>query len=127
MQFNLGGPVAQYNPVARGISMLACRSLTAIEAEYQQGYEEATEQTKTKQCLKDLLKDKGKVITPTPDYMQLKLNIRMFCAVLWSLFGEQCDYYKERVKLHRVLDREECFTIRDDQGNMRKDRVSNHR
>jgi hypothetical protein len=88
MQFNPGGPVAQYNSVARGISMLACQSLTAVEAEYQQGYEEAMEQTKTKRCLKDLLKDKGKVITSALDYMQLKLNIRTFCALLWSLFGK---------------------------------------
>jgi hypothetical protein len=105
--------MAQYNSVARGISMLACQSLTAIKAEYQQGYEEAMEQTKTTRCLKDLLKDKGKVITPTPYYMQLKLNIETFCMLLWSIFGERCDYYKELVKLHQNLDREECFMIRD--------------
>jgi hypothetical protein len=35
MRFNPGGPMAQYNLVARGMSMLACQSLTAIEAEYQ--------------------------------------------------------------------------------------------
>jgi hypothetical protein len=45
--------------------------------------------------------------------MQLKLNIGTFCALLWALFGDQCNYYKELVKIHRVLDREECFTIRD--------------
>ncbi len=47
MRFNPGGPVAQYDSVARGISILACRLLTAVKAEYQQGYEEATEQMKT--------------------------------------------------------------------------------
>jgi hypothetical protein len=45
--------------------------------------------------------------------MQLKLNIGMFCALLWSIFGERCNYYKELVKFHRILDRKECFTIRD--------------
>ncbi len=43
LRFNPGGPVAQYESAARGISMLACRSLTAVEAEYQRGYEEASE------------------------------------------------------------------------------------
>ncbi len=37
LRFNLGGPVAQYESVARGISMLVCRSLSVVEAEYQQG------------------------------------------------------------------------------------------
>ena len=35
LHFNPGGPVAQYESAARGISMLACRSLTALEAETQ--------------------------------------------------------------------------------------------
>ncbi len=70
------------------------------------------EQMKTTQRLEDLLDDTGNVITPAPDYMQLKLNIEMLCALLWSLFGEQFNYYKELVKLHRILDRKECFTIR---------------
>ncbi len=33
--FNPGGPVAQYLLISRGISMLACRLLNAVEAEYQ--------------------------------------------------------------------------------------------
>jgi hypothetical protein len=37
---------------------------------------------KTTQHLEDLLKDKGKAITPTPDYMRLKFNIGTFCALL---------------------------------------------
>ena len=113
LRFNPGGPVAQYESAARGISMLACRSLTAVEAETQQGYEEASKLTKTTRKLEDILKEKGKTATPALDYMQLKLNIGTFCALLWALFGDQCDYYKELVKLHQILDREECFTIRD--------------
>jgi hypothetical protein len=34
--------------------------------------------------------------------MQLKLNIGTYCALLWSLFGEECDYYKELLKIHRI-------------------------
>jgi hypothetical protein len=88
MGFNPGGPMAQYNSVARGISMLVCQLLTAVKAEYQQGYEEATEQKKTTQCLEDLLKDKGTVITHAPDYIQLQLIIGTFCALQWSIFGK---------------------------------------
>ncbi len=45
--------------------------------------------------------------------MQLKLNIGSYCALLWSIFGERCDYYHELLKIYRILDRKECFTIRD--------------
>jgi hypothetical protein len=55
----------------------------------------------------------GKVISSPQDYMQLKLNIGSYCALLWSIFGEQCNYYRELLKLYRILDQEECFTIRD--------------
>jgi hypothetical protein len=34
LRFNPGGPVAQYHSVARGMSMLACRLLTAMTAEF---------------------------------------------------------------------------------------------
>ncbi len=111
--FNPGGPVAQYKSTARGISILACRFLTALEAETQQGYKEASELTKTTRKLEDILKEKGKTTTPAPNYMQLKLYIGTFCALLWALFGDHCNYYKELVKLHRILDREEGFTIQD--------------
>jgi hypothetical protein len=113
LRFNPEGPVAQYESAARGVSILACHLLMAVKAEYQRGYEEASEQTKTTRKLEDLLKDKGKTVAPAPNYMQLKLNIGTFCALLWALFGEHCDYYKELVKIHCILDREECFTIGD--------------
>ncbi len=113
LRFNPGGPVAQYESAARGISMLACRSLTAVKAKTKQGYEEASELTKTTRKLEDILKEKEKTASPAPDYMQLKLNIGTFCALLLALFEDQCDYYKECVKLHCIFYREECFTIRD--------------
>ena len=92
--------MAQYESAARGISILACRSLTALEVETQRGYEEASELTKTTRKLEDILKEKGKTATLAPDYMQLKLNIGTFCALLWALFGDHCNYYKELGKLH---------------------------
>ncbi len=46
LRFNPGGPVAQYSLVAKGISMLACRAVTVVEAKYQRGYKEAMDQAK---------------------------------------------------------------------------------
>jgi hypothetical protein len=93
---------------------MVCRSVTTVEAKYQRGYEEAMDQTKGTRSLKELLKgNRNKVISLPPDYMQLKLNIGSYCALLWSIFGEQCNYYCKLLKLYRILDREECFTVWD--------------
>ncbi len=43
--------------------------------------------------------------------MDLKLNIGTYCGLLWSLFGDHCDYYRELLKIYHILDWEECFTI----------------
>jgi hypothetical protein len=81
------------SPVIWGISRLVCRSHLPVEAEYKRGYKEATGQTKQMRTIKELWRvDKGKIVTSPLDYMQLKLNIGTYCALLWSLFGKECDY-----------------------------------
>ena len=79
----------------------------AVEQEYQREYEEPYEQTRATCKVKNVLKEKDKKLAQAPDYMQLKLNIRTFCALLFTLFGEKCDYYRELVKIHNILDHEE--------------------
>ncbi len=114
LQFNPGGPVVQYQLAARGMSMLTCRSLTAVKAKYHRDYEEAAAHTTNTRWIGDLLKGYcGKMVAPAGTYMELKLNIGSYCSLLWSLFGDHCDYYKELLKLYHMLDREECFTIRE--------------
>jgi hypothetical protein len=114
LRFNPGGPVAQYHSAARGMSMLACRSLLAVEAEQSREYKEAAENTRHTRSIEDLLKrNRGKTVAPAANYMDLKLNIGTYCGLLWSLFGDHCNYYKELLKIYRILDRDECFTIRN--------------
>jgi hypothetical protein len=114
LRFNPGGPVAQYHSVARGMSMLACRSLTAMAAEFCREYEEAAESTRHTRSLDDLLKKNcGKTVEPAATYTDLKLNIGTYCGLLWTIFGDHCDYYKELLKIYRILYREECFTIQN--------------
>ena len=113
LRFNPGGPVVQYQSAARGMSMLACRSVSAVDAEYARDWEEAEAHTKSTRSLDDLLKTSRKKTTaPAGSYSELKLNIGTYCGLLWSLFGQNCDYYKELLKIYRVLDRQECFSIR---------------
>ena len=108
--FNPGGAVAQLSLVVRGMSLLACRLLLAAEAEYCREYKEAAANTKHTQSLDDLLQqNRGKAVVAAADYMELKLNIRTYCGLLWAIFGDHCDYYCELLKIYCVLDRKECF------------------
>jgi hypothetical protein len=36
-------------------------------------------------------------------YSDMILIITLFCALLWALFGDECDYYKEVMKVLQVL------------------------
>ena len=54
-----------------------------------------------------------KTVAPAGSYSELKLNVGTCCGLLWSLFGEHCNYYMELLKIYRVLDRQECFSIRE--------------
>ncbi len=114
LRFNPGGPVAQYHSVTRGMSMLACRSLSAMAAEFCREYEEAAESTRHTQSIDNLLKkNRAKTVEHAATYTDLKLNIGTYCGLLWTIFGDHCDYYKELLKIYCILDREECFTIRN--------------
>jgi hypothetical protein len=94
------------------MSMLVCRLLTAIAAEFCWEYEEAAESTKHIRSIDDLLKrNRGKTVEPAETYTDLKLNIGTYCGLLWTIFGDHCDYYKELLKIYRILDCKECFTI----------------
>ena len=94
LQFNPGGPVAQFHLVARGMLMLACRLLTAMAAEFCREYKEAAESTKHTHSLDDLLKrNHGKTVEPAETYTDLNLNIGTYCGLLWTIFGDHCNYY----------------------------------
>ncbi len=114
LRFNPGGPVAQFHSVAWGMSMLVCHLLMAMAAEFCREYEEAAESTRHTRSLDDLLKrNRGKTVEPASTYTDLKLNIGTYCGLLWTIFGNHCDYYKELLKIYHILDRKECFTIQN--------------
>ncbi len=76
LQFNPGGPVAQYLLAAQGMSILACRLLTAVEADYRQEYQEAAMHTRNTRSINDRMRgNQGLTVSPAASYMKLKLNI----------------------------------------------------
>ncbi len=83
LRFNPWGVVVQCHSVAQGMSMLVCRSLTAVEAENCWEYEKGAANMKHMRSLEDLLKRNcGKTVAPATTDMDLKLNTRMYCGLL---------------------------------------------
>jgi hypothetical protein len=96
------------------MSMLACQSLTGAKAEHCSKYKEVAANTMHTRSLDELLKcNRGRSVAPASNYMDLKLTIGTYCGLLWALFGDHHDYYKELLKMYQILDWEECFTIRN--------------
>jgi hypothetical protein len=59
----------------------------------------AAESTKHTCSIDNLLKkNRSKPVALATNYMDLKLNIGTYCGLLWLLFGDHCDYYKELLK-----------------------------
>jgi hypothetical protein len=76
-----------------------------MAAEFCQEYEEAAENTRHTRSLDDLLKkNRGKTVEPAATYTDVKLNIGTYCGLLWTIFGDHGDYYKELLKIYRILD-----------------------
>ena len=46
---------------------------------------------------------------PASNYHELKLDLGTFCALLWVLFGEKCDYFENCLALLNMLDSDNVF------------------
>jgi hypothetical protein len=83
-----------------------------VEAEYCWEYKEVASHTRNTCTTYKLMKGSyGETLAPASDYMNLKLNMGTYCGLLWSIFGDHWDYYKELLKKYCILDQKECFTI----------------
>ncbi len=52
--------------------------------------------------------------SPPPDtYFELRLSVNTFCALVWTLFGDECDYYKGLFEICETLDLQEVHIIRE--------------
>ncbi len=105
LRFNPGGCVAQYSMAKQGISILTCCTRSAEEIEILRKQEHAAKQTTATRRYKELLElAKMPIQPPVWMYSDMKLNIALFCSLLWALFGDECNYYMEIMKVLQVLD-----------------------
>ncbi len=52
--------------------------------------------------------------SPPPDnYFELRLSVNTFCTLIWTLFGNKCNYCKGLLEVCKMLDQQEVHIIRD--------------
>ncbi len=114
LRFNPGRCVAQYATSEQGISILAFQARSTQETETLKAQELAEEKTVVMRSYEESLKLAQTTISvPALTYHNVKLNIATFCAFLWTLLGDKCDYYKEVLKVLRVLESANVYAMRE--------------
>lgn len=110
LEFCPGTPTAYLSTAEQGISILICRPRTGNETADIRSREQAVKFTERNQSLSEaLLLGKRDPRQPPSSYHELKLDLGTFCALLWTLFGDRCDYYDNCFALYNMLDSESVF------------------
>lgn len=100
-------------PVDReqGISILMCSPCLGNETANTSSKKQAIKATAQNDTLAEaLLLGKKDPHPPASNYHKLKFNLGTLCALLWVLFGEQCNYFDNSYSLLNMLDSKSVFT-----------------
>jgi hypothetical protein len=115
LRFNPGEGVTHLSSASKGLSILACRARTTQETERVREQEQALSATEKNRLLDDLLKlPKGTMQTPAEadNFWELKMNVSTFMALIWVLFGSNCDYYKNLQQIYKTLELKEVYALK---------------
>jgi hypothetical protein len=114
LQFNLGEAVPTYSLAQQGIPILTCCPKTANKVKTISGYKEARRATAHTAQFNEVRRRQKTPPSPPPDnYFELHLSINTFCALVWTLFGDKCNYYKGLLEVCETLDQQEVHIIRE--------------
>jgi hypothetical protein len=97
-----------------GISVLTCRPKRAHEIKNIKVTEEARQAMAHTMQFNKVQHHQKKLPSPPPDnYFELRLSINTFCTLVWTLFGNKCNYYKELREVCETLNTQEAHIIRE--------------
>jgi hypothetical protein len=114
LNFNPGKGVPTYVSTQWGIFILTCRPKMVYKVETIKGFEEACRAMAHTVKFKEVRRRQKTPPSPPPDtYFELRLSVNTFCALVWMLFGDECDYYKGLLKICETLDLQEVHIIWD--------------
>ena len=113
LRFNPGQGVAQFKSAEKGLSLLICRARTPEEIERVREREQAEQLTQATRVLEEALKlQRGDPRAPASNYFELKLNVTTYCALVHTLFGNQCGYYQALMRIRNCMDTAGVYNIR---------------
>ena len=100
--------------LARGLNILICRPRTQAEIEDIQQKEEAALATRGNRKLDEELK-LAKLLPrkPATSFLDFKLNLGTYCALIHTLFGEECGFYIDLLTLRRCLNMPSVNMLRE--------------
>jgi hypothetical protein len=106
LRFNPGGTMAELDTADSGLSILICRarsseSKTALKR--RELAEERTRATRTLAEEEQLGTDSSSTLCPE-DYNELLRCLGTYCALLHTLFGRKCAFYKQCFQLWETLE-----------------------
>jgi hypothetical protein len=114
LNFNPGKAVPTYRSAQRGVFILTCQPKTVHEVETIKDNKEACRITAHNAQFNEVWRRQKTPPSPPPDtYFELRLSVNTFCALVWTLFGDKCDYYKGLFEVCKTLDLQEVHIIRD--------------
>ncbi len=114
LNFNPGKAVPTYASTQWGISILTCSPKMAQEVETIKDFEEARWATAHTAQFNEVRRHQKTPPSPPPDtYFELRLSVNTFCALVWTLFGDECDYYKGLLEISDTLELQEVHIIQE--------------
>jgi hypothetical protein len=113
LRFNPGGPTAEVATAHQGLSILVCRPLNA-EGKAALRRKEQLEATSKRKTFAEAAQEEA---APEPtlypdDFNELHLCIGTYCALLHTLFGDRCVFYKHCYKLWMTMQSEIVYDHR---------------
>ncbi len=113
LRFNPGGPTAEVATADQGLSILICRPLTA-EGKAALRRREQLEATSKRRTLAEaeLELSQNEPQTFPDDFNELHVCLGTYCALLHSLFGDRCVFFKHCFKLWSTMASEVVYDHR---------------
>lgn len=104
LRFNPGGSLTDSTWVGRGLTIMCCLLYEPGVWDDIRAEEEAARATSaTRTLAEELKRSKGVQRTPPKTHADLRIMLDTFCSLIWTLFGNECNYYKGLLNVRNVL------------------------
>ena len=110
LEFNPGAATAYFATAEKGMSILIVRPRRGHETADIRSKEQAMQLTECNYILMDALGlAKKDPCPPASTYLELLHDVGTFCALIRTLFGDQCDYFQNLYDLWTMLNSEQVY------------------